>query len=160
VVVFSADGTQQIKKSAIEGGAIQFLEKPFDLSLVERIILSAFGQYDESRKGARYYCNLRMWVSPTEFGAAEKPEDVDDLFGTAEDIGPLGVRISTISPLRAKQLVRLKSDGNGDVFSRFVPKNGKAEVRWVIPGPVGFTAGLRFLTPAPAASPGTATSRS
>lgn len=160
VVVVSADGTSQIKKSAIEGGAIQFLEKPFDLSLVERIIQSAFGEYLEPRKSERYYCNLRMWVQPAEAAPVEEPDETDDLFGIAEDIGPLGVRISTTSPLRMQQVVRLKTTGNGDVFMRFLPENGEAVVRWVTSRPGGFMAGLQYVTPAPAASPDTAASRS
>src|SRR5512139_2941765 len=55
VVIISGDGSRKNQEASTAGGAIQFLEKPFELSLVGCILNSLFREYPESRKTARFY---------------------------------------------------------------------------------------------------------
>jgi DNA-binding NtrC family response regulator len=156
VVIISGDGSRKNQEAAIAKGAVQFLEKPFDLSLAGRIVNTLFGDYSEHRKAARYFCNMRVWIRP----ARESSPDAPELCGKAEDIGPAGIRISTVIPLEPGLTVLLRAIDRERPFSGFLPDGAAAEVRWMAAEPPGYLAGLRYLTPARTSGPGSAASRS
>jgi len=156
VVIISGDGSRKNQEAATAEGAIQFLEKPFDLSLVGCILNSLFREYPESRKTARFYCNMRLWVGT---GRGSSP-GTREVCGKAEDIGPAGIRVSTVIPLEPGRTVLLRAIDCDRPFSGFLPDGGAAEVRWIQAEPPGYLAGLRYLTPARTSGPGSGASRS
>jgi CheY-like chemotaxis protein len=155
VVVVSGDGSRKNQEAAIAAGAIQFLEKPFDLSLVPRIVNNLFGEYTEHRKGTRYHCNIRVWIHPER----DTPGEGQALCGRAEEIGPRGIRIATVVPLEPGRTVWLRPIDPDRPFSGFLPAGG-SEVEWMQAQSPGYVAGLRYLTPARTSGPGSGASRS
>lgn len=156
VVIISGDGSRKNQEAATAGGAIQFLEKPFELSLVGCILNSLFREYPESRKTARFYCNMRVWVGKGE----ESSPGAYEVCGKVEDISPAGIRVSTVIPLEPGRTVLLRAIDHERPFSGFLPDGTAAEVRWIQAEPPGYLAGLRYLTPARTSGPGSGESRS
>ena len=155
VVIITRDGRREDQEAAISAGAVQFLEKPFDLSLVGGIVNGLFGEYMEHRRAPRYYCNLRLWIRLSESPSSA----AEEVCGTAEEIGPRGMRIATLIPLEPGQIVWPRPIDPGRPFSSLLPTGG-AEVEWLRAVPPGYMAGLRYLTPARTSGPGIAANRS
>jgi len=145
VVIISGDGNFQGKERALSEGAAQFLEKPFDISLVGRIAESIFLEFPRKRKHPRYLCSIPLRLSILAPSPEEAQFSLDSLGGTINDVGPEGVRVNTGYPLQEGQGVRLRVDGEGDPFSKMIPREATAEVVWAVPGDGMSTAGLRFL---------------
>ncbi|HEX9205250.1 MAG TPA: response regulator [Candidatus Deferrimicrobiaceae bacterium] len=155
VIVISGEGSRKNQKAAIEAGALQFLEKPFDLSVAGKIINGLYTEYPENRKAPRYHCNLRIWIRLDREPSPGTPE----VCGNAEEIGPRGIRVSTVIPLEPGRTVWLRPIDSERPFSGFLPDGG-AEVEWMQAHPPGYMAGLRYLTPAGTSGPGSGASRS
>ncbi len=149
VVIISGDGNFQAKERALSEGAAQFLEKPFEISLVGRIAESILLEFPRMRKHPRYLCSIPLRLSILAPSPEEAQFDLDSLNGTINDVGTQGVRVNTEYPLQEGQGVRLRVDGEGDPFSKMIPRGVTAEVVWVVPGDGMSTAGLRFLAEAP-----------
>jgi len=149
VVIISGDGNFQGKERALSEGAAQYLEKPFDISLVGRIAESSFTEFSRKRKHPRYLCSIPLRLSILAPSPEEAQFDLDSLGGTIGDLGPGGVRVNTEYPLQEGQGVRLRIDNEGDPFSRMIPRDVTAEVVWAAPGEGMSTAGLRFLAETP-----------
>jgi hypothetical protein len=161
-VIISGDGDVQGKERALSEGAAQFLEKPFDISLVGRIAESILLEFPSKRKHPRYLCSIPLRLSILAPSPEEAQFALDSLTGTINDVGPEGVCVNMEYPVREGQALRLRVDGNGDPFSKMIPRESTAEVVWAITGDAKSTAGLRFLadpTPARISSPGSAGSR-
>jgi CheY-like chemotaxis protein len=144
VVIISGTGDFQYKERALSEGAAQYLEKPFDISLVGRIAESILLEFPRRRKHPRYLCSIPLRLSILAPSPEEAQFDLDSLSGTLNDVGPEGVCVNTEYPLQEGQAVRLRVDDEGDPFSRMIPREASAEVVWAVPG-VRMTAGLRFL---------------
>ena len=152
VVIISGDGNFQGKERALSEGAAQYLEKPFDISLVGRIAESILLEFPRRRKHPRYLCSIPLRLSILAPSPEEAQFNLDSLNGTINDVGTEGVCVNTEYPLKEGQGVRLRVDGEGDPFSKMIPREVTAEVVWAVPGDGMSTAGLRFLadpTPAP-----------
>jgi CheY-like chemotaxis protein len=149
VVIISGDGNFQSKERALSEGAAQYLEKPFDISLVGRIAESIFLEFPRKRKHPRYVCSIPLRLSILAPSPEEAQFDLDSLSGTINDVGPEGVRVNTEYPLQEGQGVRLRVDDKGDPFSKMIPREATAEVVWAVPGDGMSVAGLRFLNEAP-----------
>jgi CheY-like chemotaxis protein len=149
VVIISGDGNFQSKERALSEGAAQYLEKPFDISLVGRIAESIFLEFPRKRKHPRYVCSIPLRLSILAPSPEEVQFDLDNLNGTINDVGPEGVCVNTDYPLHEGQGVRLRVDGAGDPFSKMIPREATAEVVWAVPGDGMSVAGLRFLNEAP-----------
>ena len=145
VVIVSGDGNFQSKERALSEGAAQYLEKPFDISLVGRIAESIFLEFPRKRKHPRYVCSIPLRLSILAPSPEEAQFDLDSLGGTINDLGPEGVCVNTDYPLQKGQDVRLRVDDAGDPFSKMIPRETTAEVVWAFPGDGLSTAGLRFL---------------
>lgn len=155
VVLLSGDGNRKDQEAAIAEGAVQYLEKPFDPSLASRIVNALFGDYSEHRRAPRYFCSMRLWIHLR----ADPPGEGKALCGKAEEIGPRGIRISTVIPLEPGRTVWLRPVDPDRPFSGYLP-SGAAEVEWVQARPPEYVAGLLYLTPAGTSGPGTGASRS
>jgi CheY-like chemotaxis protein len=149
VVIISGDGDFQGKERALSEGAAQYLEKPFDIRMVARIVESTFLEFPRKRKHLRYLCNIPLRLSILAPSPEEAQFDLDSLSGTINDVGPEGVRVNTEYPLQEGQGVRLRVDDRRDPFSKLIPREASAEVVWAVPGSRMSTAGLRFLAGAP-----------
>ncbi len=145
VVISSADGSDANKELALSAGAVQFIEKPFEISLIQRVVTGALWDSPGGRAHPRYLCNLPLRISVLSHPPEAAPADLDNLGGTAEDVGKEGVRVNTGYPLRKGQSVRLRVTDPRDPFSKFFPGEPVAEVVWVVPGSESSRAGLRFL---------------
>jgi len=149
VVIISGDGDFQGKERALSEGAVQYLEKPFDISLVGRIAESILLEFPHNRKHTRFLCTIPLRLSILAPSLEEAQFDLDSLGGTINDVGPEGVRVYTEYPLQKGQVIRLRIDGEGDPFSKMIPRESTAEVVWADPGEGMSTAGLRILARAP-----------
>jgi CheY-like chemotaxis protein len=149
IVIISGDGNFQGKERALSEGAAQYLEKPFDISLVGRIAESIFLEFPRKRKHPRYVCSIPLRLSILAPSPEESQFNLDSLSGTINDVGPEGVRVNTEYPLQEGQGVRLRVDDEGDPFSKMIPREATAEVVWAVPGDGMSTAGLRFLPESP-----------
>jgi len=145
IVIISGDGNFQGKERALSEGAAQYLEKPFDISLVGRIVETTFLEFPRKRKHPRYLCSIPLRLSILAPSPEEAQFDLDSLGGTINDLGPEGVCVNTDYPLQKGQDVRLRVDDAGDPFSKMIPRETTAEVVWAFPGDGLSTAGLRFL---------------
>lgn len=149
VVIMSGDGGFQGKERALSEGAAQFLEKPFDIGVVARIVKSSFMEYSCKRKHWRYLCDFPLRLSVLNPCQEEGQFDLDGLSVRAVDVGREGVRVNTEYPLKEGQEVRLRVANEGDPFSRMIPPEAFAEVVWAVPGNGMSSAGLKILAESP-----------
>ena len=149
VVIISGDGSFQSKERALSEGAAQYLEKPFDISMVTRVVESTIREFPCKRKHFRYLCNIPLWLSILVPSPEEAQFDLDSLSGTINDVGPAGVCVNTEYPLQEGQSVRLRVEDDGDPFSKMIPREVTAEVVWAVHGDGMSTAGMKFLAEAP-----------
>lgn len=146
VIVISADADAPKIRRAIAAGADQFIEKPFDPSMIRERVLAMFRDYPVPRKHPRYSCRIRLRLSllaPLPPGAGF---DIDKLSGIVDEVGAGGFRVATNYPLAAGQVVRVKAGAadSADPFLQLIPPHATAEVRWTTMAPGEFRAGLSF----------------
>jgi len=144
IVVMSADATDQNRQRALSGGAVQFLEKPFDLSEIHSVLRNVSSRFPHGRQHPRYVCRIPLRISIVSPSLDEAQFDLQSLNGLAADFGVGGLRIHTEYPLQVGQQIRTRAASENDLFRRFVPPESHAEVVWVAPTPDGVMAGLKF----------------
>jgi CheY-like chemotaxis protein len=144
VIVLSADGTEQNRQRAFSGGASQFIEKPFNINDITRVIESSFGEYPERRRYERYLCHIPLHLGVTDPSPAEDPYPLAFLSSTAIDVGTGGIRLHTGYPMKKGERFRLRIATGDDPLSKFVPPDTIALVVWVLHQDDGVVAGLRF----------------
>ena len=149
VVIISGSVSFQGKERALSEGAVQFLEKPFDIRVVTKVVESTFPEFSCKRKHWRYLCDIPIRVSILAPSLEEAQFDLESLGGTAKDVGREGVCVKTEYPLKEGQGVRLRVADEGDPFSKMMPREVSAEVVWTVPGNGMSTAGLRFVSETP-----------
>lgn len=146
VIIMSADASETNRQRAYTGGALQFLEKPFDLSEVHGILKSTGGGYDQKRKHPRHICRIPLRISIVDPAPEEAQYDLHNLSGLMADVGTGGLRLRTEYPLRVGQSVQAHvAEGNNPVL-KLIPPVTTAEVVWVSLAQDGITAGLKFLS--------------
>jgi DNA-binding response OmpR family regulator len=145
IAVMSGDACEANRESAYAGGALQFLEKPLDLSEIHSILKSTLGAHGHKRKHPRHICRIPLRISIVEPAPEEAEYDLNNLNGTAADFGFGGLRLHTEYPLRIGQQVRARADTENDHFRRVVPTASPARVVWVAPAQDGVVAGLKFV---------------
>jgi CheY-like chemotaxis protein len=146
VIIMSGDASDSNRQRAYNGGAVQFLEKPFDLSEVHGIIKSTSGVYPQKRKHPRRVCRIPLRISIVNPAPEEALYDLHNLSGTMADVGSGGIRLRTEYPLRVGQSVRAHAASGNDPVLKLLPPQATAEVVWVDPTRDSYTAGLKFLT--------------
>lgn len=145
VIVISADGTEQNRQRAFSGGAFQFIEKPFNINDITRMIESSFGEFSEKRKNERYLCHIPLRLEVADPSPAEDPFRLAFLGSVAIDVGRGGLRLYTENPVKKGQRFKMRIATGDDPLSKFVPPDAIAEVMWVLHQDDGVVAGLRFL---------------
>jgi len=145
VIIMSGDASDTNRQRAYNGGAVQFLEKPLDLSEIHSILKSTLGAHGHNRKHPRHICRIPLRISIVEPAPEEAQYDLNNLNGMAADFGVCGLRLHTEYPLRVGQHVRTRADSENDHFRRLVPTGSPARVVWVAPARDGVVAGLKFL---------------
>jgi len=144
IIIMSGDASDTNRERAFTSGALQFLEKPLDLSDIHRILKSTLEDHAHKRKHHRHICRIPLRISIVEPPPEEDQYDLRNLSGTAADFGFGGLRLHTEYPLRVGQLVHARTDAENDHFRGFVPPESPARVVWVAPMQNGVTAGLQF----------------
>jgi CheY-like chemotaxis protein len=145
IIIMSGDASETNLERAFAGGALQFLEKPFDLSEIHGILKSAWGEYAYKRKHPRHICRIPLRISIVEPALEEAQYDLHNLSGTIAEIGSGGLRLRTEYPLRVGQHIHARAGSENEHFRRFVPPEARAEVVWVAPAQDGVVAGLKFV---------------
>jgi CheY-like chemotaxis protein len=145
IIVTSADVSESNKEKALSGGAIQFLEKPFSITMIQGLLRSTFGEYPRKRRHDRYLCNLPFHVELLGTSPEEDSSDCGHHPGNILDVGTAGIRLSIDKPLAVGQILRLAHALEDSTFTRYIPPRTNAEVVWVTRGADGFLAGLRFV---------------
>ena len=145
IIVMSGDASETNRESAFAGGALQFLEKPFDLSEIHGILKSTLGEFAHKRKHPRHICRIPLRISVVEPAPEEAQYDLHNLSGMAADFGIGGLRLQTEYPLKVGQSVRVRADTKYDHFLRIVPSESPARVVWVAPAEDKVMAGLQFV---------------
>ena len=147
IVVLTADSRPDILKRALEGGAHQLIEKPFEISDIHRVLRSALGDYSPRREYSRYLCTVPLYLTIMgQTGIGETQPVMKEVSGFMADVSPGGFRLSTGYPLRVGQNLRAHVEVSDDPFLKFLPPDGLSEVVWVTPGAQSVTAGLRFVS--------------
>jgi DNA-binding NtrC family response regulator len=146
VIIMSGDASDTNRQRAYDGGAAQFLEKPFDLAEVHGILMSTSGEYPQKRKHPRRFCRIPLRISIVNPAPEEAMYDLHNLSGTMADVGFGGIRLRTDYPLRVGQSVRAHAASGYDPALKLLPPQATAEVVWVAPAQDFFTAGLKFLS--------------
>lgn len=146
VIVMSGDASDTNRQRAFNGGAVQFLEKPFDLSEVRGVLKSTSGRYPQKRKQPRRICRIPLRISIVNPAPEEAVNDLQYLSGTMADVGSGGMRLRTEYPLRVGQSVRAHAASGNDPALNLLPQQATAEVVWVAAAQDSYTAGLRFLS--------------
>jgi len=144
-IIMSGDGSETNREKAIAGGALQFLEKPFDLSEIHGILRSTLGEYSHKRKHPRHICRIPLRISIVDPAPEEAQYDLNNLSGLMAEVGPGGLRLRTEYPLRVGQRIHARAVSDHEPFRRFVHPESRAEVVWVAPAPDGVFAGLKFV---------------
>jgi len=144
-IILSGDVTETNRESAFAGGALQFLEKPFDLSEIQGILKSTLGDYPHRRKHPRHICRIPLRISVVKPSPDEAQYDLNNLSGLMAEFGPGGIKLRTEYPLRVGQQIRARPVSENEHFRRFVPPESCAEVVWVAPAQDGVFAGLKFV---------------
>lgn len=144
-VMLSCAGSEGNRQRAFEGGAWQFVAKPFELSEVMGLVKSAFGEHPVRRRCERRLCRLPLRVALVGPDSG-RPVDggVEFVDATALDVGTGGLRLRTDYPLQPGMWVKV-SAAEGDCFcANLLRQHVAAEVVWVVPGGDEVTAGLRY----------------
>ncbi len=145
VVIMSADATEENRRRAIDAGVIQFIEKPFDMSEIHKVLRTVSADRFTKRKSRRYFCRVPVRLSIVTPGPDDRGFDLRNLGGLMADVGAGGLRVHTEYPLRTGQRVRARIEPESDPLAKFVPPRAMAEVVWVVSKDSDVTAGLRFL---------------
>jgi CheY-like chemotaxis protein len=146
VIIMSGDASDTNRQRAYDGGAVQFLEKPFDLSEVHGILMSTSGKYPQRRKHPRRICRIPLRISIVNPAPEEALYDLDNLGATLADVGSGGIRLRTEYPLQVGQSVRAQAASGYDPLLELLSPQATAEVVWVDPAQDSYTAGLKFLS--------------
>ncbi len=148
-IVISGDASPATVRRAVAAGAEQFIEKPFDPSVIRGYAQAMFRNYPVRRRHPRHACRIPLRISVLAPLPAGAGPDRDKVKGIAENVAPGGVRVATNFPLVAGQVVRLMAGGAdaADPLAQFIPPHATAEVRWTSMAAGGFSAGLSFTKP-------------
>jgi CheY-like chemotaxis protein len=144
-IIISGDASKVGRERAFAGGALQFLEKPFDLCEIHGILKSMLGDHAHKRNHPRHICRIPLRISIVEPSLGEGQYDLNNLSGMSADFGIGGLRLQTNYPLKVGQNVHARPASEDDPFRRFVPPESLAEVVWVAPAREGVVAGLKFV---------------
>lgn len=150
IVVMSSDGCSGSKHRAFADGASQFIEKPFDLADIRRVVVWTTRDRADRRRRPRLLCRLPLRLSAAVRGPHETDFDLGNIGATAEDVGDDGLRVRTEFPLVEGQRVRVALIRADDPCARRVDDGADAEVVWTTHDRGRTTAGLlyvRDLTP-------------
>ncbi|HEY6073945.1 MAG TPA: response regulator [Anaerolineales bacterium] len=146
IIVISGDASETNRQRAYNGGALQFLEKPFELSDVHAVLRSLTGQYPRNRKHPRYICRIPLRITIQELALDEARHDLHNMNAMMADVGSGGLRLRTEYPLCVGQSVRAHVAAGDDPILKLLPPQATAEVVWIAPAQDTYTAGLKFLS--------------
>lgn len=144
-VVISGNSGEAMRQRAFNGGVVKFLDKPFDLPEVQRILKAAMSGKLKKRMHLRTSCNVPLRLAMLDPAPREGTCDLHDMGGIMEDVGTGGFRLSTGYPLSVGQYLNAHVAGS-DPVSQIFPSGAAAKVVWVTALKNGVVAGLSFLS--------------
>lgn len=119
VIVITAHGDVATARAALKGGAVDFLEKPVDESLLLEVIEHALS-FDAERRAASGVAERRMQLAAR---LTKREREVMDLFADGkhnrEIAELLGISPRTVEVYRARMMEKLQARSLADVI-RFV----------------------------------------
>lgn len=145
IIIMSGDASETNRERAFTSGALQFLEKPLDLSEIHGILKSTLGAHGHKRKHPRHICRTPLRISIVAPAPEEAQYDLHNLSGLMAEFGPGGFRLRTEYPLRVGQHIRARTVSENNIYRSFAPPESCAEVVWVDPVHDGVVAGLKFV---------------
>ncbi len=139
IVVITSDATPGNRERAYRVGAWHFLEKPFEMAEVSRLINECFRKVPERRSEEREICRFEVRVEIEDASASA----VGSFHGSALDVSRGGLRLQTVHPLSPGQRIRVRAvPGQETVHLRH---DKIACVVWTRHVDGGCTAGLAYL---------------
>jgi DNA-binding NtrC family response regulator len=146
IIVMSGDAGETNRKRAFAGGALKFLEKPFDLSEAQAILMDALNGTLQKRKHPRSICSIPLRITIMNPAMEEAHFDLQNLSGTMADFSSGGFQLRTKYPFDVGQSIRAHVDAESSPDVKLFPPHADARVVWVAPAHDSVTAGLKFLT--------------
>jgi CheY-like chemotaxis protein len=148
IVVLSGDGSEENKRRAFELGVYQFIDKPFEMTVITHLMADVFSDRPERRARVRHLCRLGLRVSAVADDARESPLDLHHVGCESIDFSREGIGLLTGYPLRVGQELRVEVLRGRCACADFVRPGSRARVMWTLPDPAGCRAGLRLESPA------------
>lgn len=144
IAILSCDGTDENRRRAFDGGAWQFVEKPFEVAELVRLLRTAFSPRHERREQERRLCRVAVTLCVVDLGDGGTEVDVRPLDATIADVSEGGLRLHTSFPLQPGQWLRAATAADDGPREGVVETGRPARVVWVVPDGGGYTAGLRY----------------
>lgn len=147
IIIMSGNASETNRQIAFDGGAVKFLEKPFDLSYIHGILTDALAGHLRKREHKRHACNIPLRITIVKTAPGDKGHDIQDLTGMMTEFGFGGFRLRTKNPIAVGQIIRAYVAAAKDYPAvKPFPPQATAEVVWVSPANDCLTAGVKFLS--------------
>lgn len=144
VLVITSDATLANRQRAVAEGAWQFIEKPFALDDITRVVAGLRGSFRERRRHDRFLARLNLSLHLLDPAPEDADMELRYLEATAVDVGAGGLRLRTPYPLRPGQRVAFKATSGEEPLARLLRSGEPALVVWAAEGKEGFAAGLAY----------------
>lgn len=144
MIVLSGDASSRTKRRVFDAGALQCLDKPFEIRRLVNLSLSAVGRIIERRRVPRYVCSLALAMAMHDSTAEMAALDLSNVPGETTDVGAAGLGLRSDFELRPGQRLTVRLLCDACPCAALVPKDGHdAAVVWSLDDDER-TAGLRF----------------
>ncbi len=142
VVVITSDATPANRERAFRSGAWHFMEKPFEMAEVAKVIAECATTYPGRRAHERRTCTLPLRIEMVgNTDGAIRPS----FEGTALEASQGGLRVRTAYPLQPGQRLRVRAAAGARPNSVEILQDAVVRVVWAQPGSDGVTAGLAYV---------------
>ena len=150
LIVITAETNEDYRRTAINKGAIDFIEKPFGFHEIKKLVNSIFSEYTEKRECQRFTCDMPCSIvvlkNPDTDG--EEIPNNECLHGTAVDVSKKGLELrfkKDITGIAKGKFVRLLTGVSDHSFFDFLSSNVIAEIVWVKTQGDEVFVGLKYL---------------
>jgi DNA-binding response OmpR family regulator len=153
LVIITSETNEEYRRTAINKGAIDYIEKPFGFFEIKKHVNSILSNCIEKREYQRFSCNIPCNISILDEPDADEEQlpNNEYLNGTVIDISKNGIGLSfkkdttDIINITKGKFVRLLTDIRDHSFFEFLSSNIIAEIVWVNEQGDEVFAGLKYL---------------
>ena len=152
LVIITSETNDEYRRTAIDKGAVDYIEKPFGFFEIKKIVNSIISDCTERREYQRFICKIPcniLILNKPDADALESPYN-DYFNGTAIDISKNGLGLNfkkELVDITRVKFVRLFADIRSHSFFDFLSSNIIAEVVWVKEQDHEIFVGLKYLNP-------------